>query len=327
MRKKISVVLFNLGGPDGQESVRSFLRNLFADPAIIGLPFGLRQLLAEFISRKREREAQANYRLMGGGSPIVPETNAQRDGLLAILQEQRPEIDWQVEIAMRYWHPRASLALANVRAFMPDEVVLLPLYPQFSTTTTGSSTKEWDKLAGAKSPWVTHRVKSYETADGFIAANLQSILQAFDPADKNLSWRVLFSAHGLPEKIIKAGDPYQQQIEQTAAAIGAKLPAPLSDWVVCYQSRVGPLKWIGPSTEDEIERAARNNKAVLILPIAFVSEHVETLVELDIEYRQLAEELNIPGYLRARTVQTRAEFIAELARQVDLVRKQKANEV
>lgn len=315
-RRKISVVLFNLGGPDDQESVRPFLRNLFADPAIISLPWGLRQLLAEIISRSRNKEAQANYRLMGGGSPIMPETIAQRDALLVALQAEYPDTDWQVEIAMRYWRPRAVTALENVRAFHPDEVVLLPLYPQFSTTTTGSSFTEWDKLVGKNPTWQTHRVISYETADGLIAANLASIFDTFENADTSLSWRVLFSAHGLPEKIIAAGDPYQQQIEQSAAAIGSKLTGELSDWVVCYQSRVGPLKWIGPSTEDEIERAAKDGKAVLILPVAFVSEHVETLVELDIEYRELADELGIAGYLRAKTVQTRPEFIAELARQV-----------
>lgn len=315
-RRKISVVLFNLGGPDGQESVRPFLRNLFSDPAIIGLPFGLRHLLAEIISRSRNKEASANYQLMGGGSPIMPETIAQRDALLSALQAADPETEWQVEIAMRYWRPRAKRALQNVKAFAPDEVVLLPLYPQFSTTTTGSSFQEWDNLAGKNPPWKTRRVISYETAEGLICANLASILDVFEKADKSLSWRLLFSAHGLPEKIIAAGDPYQNQIEQTAAAIAAHLPEALSDWVVCYQSRVGPLKWIGPSTEDEIERAARDNKAVLILPIAFVSEHVETLVELDIEYREVAEEHNIAGYLRANTVQARAEFIAELAKLV-----------
>ena len=309
-RRKLAVVLFNLGGPDGPAAVRPFLFNLFNDPAIIGLPGFVRTPLASLISKRRAPEAQKNYDLMGGGSPLLPETEAQAAALDAALASVRPDLEARCFIAMRYWKPFTEDAARAVEAFAPDEIVLLPLYPQFSTTTTGSSLKLWNETY--KGPGKSRAVCCYPDADGLVAAHAARIAQTWYAAGKPGDVRLLFSAHGLPEKVIKAGDPYQAQIEATAAAIAAKLPG-LPDWQVCYQSRVGPMKWIGPSTPEAIERAKADGKGVLIVPIAFVSEHVETLVELDHEYAELAAGLGVAPYLRVPALGVEAAFIAALA--------------
>jgi ferrochelatase len=208
---------------------------------------------------------------------------------------------------MRYWQPMTEAVVRSLKRFAPDRIVLLPLYPQFSTTTTGSSFKAWQAAADFKVPTVT--VESYPTEPGFIRASVELIKE--DLAKASGARRVLFSAHGLPEKTIKAGDPYQSQVEQTAAAIGEHLGN--IEWSVCYQSRVGPLRWIGPSTESEIRRAGTHKTGVVLYPISFVSEHSETLVELDIDYRRLANEVGVPTYIRVPTVGTHPLFIHGLA--------------
>ena len=306
---KLAVVLFNLGGPDGPKAVAPFLFNLFRDPAIIGAPAVVRYPLAALISRTREKLARANYDLMGGASPLLPETEAQGRELASALRITAPEIDAQVFIAMRYWTPFAKETARQVAAFQPDEIVLLPLYPQYSTTTTGSSLKDWKAVY--RGPGRSREVCCYPTAPGLVEAHAEAIRNLWTTAGKPSDIRLLFSAHGLPEKIVEAGDPYRAQIEATAAAIAAKLPE-LADWRVCFQSRVGPLKWLAPSTDDEIRRAGAEGKGVLIAPIAFVSEHVETLVELDHEYAKLAREVGCAPYLRARTPGVRPVFIESL---------------
>ncbi|MFN3512452.1 MAG: ferrochelatase [Phenylobacterium sp.] len=307
---KLAVVLFNLGGPDGPDSVRPFLENLFRDPAIIGLPGVLRVPLAKLISTRREETAKANYAIMGGGSPLLPETEKQAQALEAALAQAQPEITAKVFIAMRYWKPFADETARAVAAFAPDEIVLLPLYPQFSTTTTASSLRDWARAY--QGPGRTRTVCCYPTADGLVEAHAKVIRRTWEAAGRPQGLRLLFSAHGLPEKVIRAGDPYQAQVEATAAAVSARLPE-LPDVQVCYQSRVGPLKWIGPSTDDEIRRAGAEGKGVLISPIAFVSEHVETLVELDHEYAHLAREAGCAPYLRAPTPTIEPDFIETLA--------------
>ena len=199
--------------------------------------------------------------------------------------------------------------------FQPDRVTLLPLYPQFSTTTTGSSLGAWRKAY--KGAGQVRLVCCYPESEAFIQAHADRIDAAWREAGSPDGVRLLFSAHGLPEKVIAAGDPYQSQIERSAARIAERLPQ-FPDWQVCYQSRVGPLKWIGPSTEAEIARAGEDKAAIVLFPIAFVSEHSETLVELDIEYRHLAEEAGVPMYDRVPTVGVASSFITALAR---LVRK------
>jgi ferrochelatase len=306
---KLAVVLFNLGGPDSPAAVRPFLFNLFRDPAIIALPAIARYPLAALISRTREKTAQANYAIMGGRSPLLPETEAQARALQAKLVV--PGVEAHVFIAMRYWTPLAAETARQVAAFAPDEIVLLPLYPQYSTTTTASSVRDWTRAY--KGPGRTRLVRDYPTEPGLIAAHVEAIRETWAAAGRPPGLRLLFSAHGLPQKVVDAGDPYQQQIEATAAAIAAQLPE-FADWTVCYQSRVGPLKWLEPSTDTEIRRAGGEARGVLVCPIAFVSEHVETLVELDHEYAELAKEAGAQPYLRAPTPGVRAPFIDALAR-------------
>jgi len=310
---RLAVVVFNLGGPNAPAAVRPFLFNLFNDPAIIGAPGPVRWLLAQFISRRRAPVAREIYRNLGGGSPLLANTEAQANALQQALQDRLDGCEARVFIAMRYWHPFAAETAAAVKAFAPDEVVLLPLYPQYSTTTSGSSFDDWRRAAaraGLAAP--TRTLCCYPTQAGFVeavAARIRPMLEAAAQARP----RLLFSAHGLPKKIVAGGDPYQWQVEQSAAAVAAALGDHALDWQICYQSRVGPLEWIGPSTEAEIARAGRDRVPVVLVPIAFVSEHSETLVELDIEYRALARAEGVPAYLRVPTVDCEPAFIAGLA--------------
>ena len=314
MTERIAVVLFNLGGPDAPAAVRPFLFNLFNDPAIIGLPTMLRWLVAWSIAYRRAPVARAIYDRIGGGSPLLANTEAQASALARALDDDA----LQVFVAMRYWGPRADQTAAAVAAFAPHRIVLLPLYPQFSTTTTASSLRDWARAAhaaGLDAP--THVVCCWPETAGFVqatAALIRPALQAAAPAGQP---RLLFSAHGLPERVVAAGDPYPGQVARTAAAIVAALNQPALDWVLCYQSRVGPLRWIGPSTDQEIRRAGADGVSLVVCPIAFVSEHSETLVELDIEYRHLAERAGVPRFVRVPAVGTHPDFIAGL---VSLVR-------
>jgi ferrochelatase len=310
---KLAIVLFNLGGPDGPEAVRPFLANLFSDPAIVQLPAPFRQLLAGYISRSREKLARANYDLMGGASPLLAETQAQARALEAAVSGMAADVEAKVFIAMRYWKPFTADAARDVAAFAPDQIVLLPLYPQYSTTTTASSLKEWRRLY--RGPGRERWVCCYPTSLGLADAFAEAIRDRWTTAGKPGNVRLLFSAHGLPQKIVDAGDPYRAQVEATAAAIAARLPE-LPDWQVCFQSRVGRLKWLEPYTDAEIRRAGGEGKGVIVAPIAFVSEHVETKVELDHEYARLAHEAGCGPYLRAATPGVREGFVADLAEAV-----------
>ena len=307
--RRIAVVLFNLGGPDGQGDVKPFLFNLFNDPAIIGLPGFVRTPLARLIAGRREATAQANYALMGGGSPLLAETRAQARALEAILAERLPGDEVRAFIAMRYWSPLTEETAVEVAAFGPDEIVLLPLYPQFSTTTTESSLKRWAEVYAGSG--ASRTVCCYPEGAGWIEAQARAVRAKLAEAG-DAPVRVLFSAHGIPETLISGkGDPYQEQVETTCAAIAAA--AGLEDWSICYQSRVGPMKWLGPSTPEAIAQAGRDGVGVAVVPVAFVSEHVETLVELDIEYAELAHRFGVAPWLRVPAVGVAAPFIALLA--------------
>lgn len=314
---RIAVVLFNLGGPDRLDAVEPFLGNLFSDPAIIGLPALLRRPLARLIARRRASTARDIYARLGGGSPLLPLTREQAAALEAVLSQRGHNA--KAFIAMRYWHPMSDEAAAAVARWQPDQIVLLPLYPQFSTTTTGSSLQAWSTAAAAAGldsrTGTTTAVCCYPAQTGFIAAMAGLVAEALAKATLGGGLvRVLFSAHGLPERVIARGDPYQAQVEATVAAVVAALSVPNLDHSVCYQSRVGPLKWIGPSTEDELARAGSDGvETVIVVPTAFVSEHSETLVELDIEYRELAEKRGIANYVRVPAIGTLPAFIEGLA--------------
>lgn len=315
---KIAVVLLNLGGPDGRAAIAPFLKNFFMDPAIIRAPWVVRFALSRLIAwRRSRRQAGDSYARLGNKSPLLDNTRLQSTALEQELNVREDGNSYTVHIAMRYWHPMSDEVAARVKAASPDHIVLLPLYPQFSTTTTGSSKAAWRAAAtrvGLDVP--TSFICCYPTQEGWIAAGADKIRTAMAKIEAKPKIRLLFSAHGLPEKIIKDGDPYQRQIEQTAAALVQALAIPDLEWAICYQSRVGPMKWIGPSIDDELNRAGADKVAVVVYPIAFVSEHVETLVELDHEYAEVAKTYGVPAYARAGTVMDHPDFIAGLAEMV-----------
>ena len=319
-RKKIAVVLFNLGGPDSLNAIKPFLFNLFNDQYIITLPSVLRFLVAKLISTRREKVAKAIYANTGGKSPILEETLAQKEALKQELIKNS-DITFELFICMRHWHPMTAEAVKNIKNYEPNEIILLPLYPQFSTTTTASSLNEFARNLSKELIDKTKlkTICCYPLDEGFIDSHVKLIEAKLSDKVDLSNYRMLFSAHGLPEKIVKAGDPYQWQIEQTVFKIINKLQLlpkfKKIDYKVTYQSRVGPLKWLEPNTEDEIKIAGKDNKSLIIIPVAFVSEHVETLVELDIEYKHIAAEHNI-DYVRVPTLSTNELFIKSLANMI-----------
>ncbi|MBI1775619.1 MAG: ferrochelatase [Proteobacteria bacterium] len=310
---KTAVILFNLGGPDRPESVRPFLFNLFNDPAILSLPQPWRWLLARVIAGRRAKRAGEIYGAIGGASPLLANTVKQAQALETAL---KGEGEVRVFVAMRYWHPMIAEIAGEVAAYAPSRIVLLPLYPQFSTTTTGSAFQEWRRAAANAGLGDWRGICCYPSEPGWIETITASLRSALPEARSKGKPRILFSAHGLPKKTVAAGDPYQWQVEHTARAVVEHLGEAELDWIVCYQSRVGPLAWIGPAIGEEIDRAGRDRVPLIVVPIAFVSEHSETLVELDIQYRSRAERAGVPLFIRIASVGTAPEFIGGLARSV-----------
>lgn len=306
--RRIAVILFNLGGPDSLGAVRPFLFNLFNDRAIIDAPQPFRFLLAQLISSTRARTARSNYARMGGSSPLLQETEKQAEALQAELTKRVPSVTFRCFPAMRYWRPLVKDAARAAEDWHATDAILLPLYPQFSSTTTASSLKAWRRASDLPAATIC----CYPGGEALAEAHAAAILSAWREAGSPPNPRVLFSAHGLPRRVIDKGDPYQWQVERTAEAVRLRLP---TGWQtrICYQSRVGPLKWIGPSTEEEIKAAARDGVGVIVSPIAFVSEHIETLVELDIDYAQKAKVCGAPYYLRAPALGCAPRFIDALA--------------
>jgi protoporphyrin/coproporphyrin ferrochelatase len=319
--KRIAVILFNLGGPNNQDAVEPFLFNLFHDPAIIRLKQPWRYLIAKIISMRRTPIARDIYRKIGGGSPILRNTFMQAQALKDNLNSTSEGDFYETFMAMRYWHPFVSDTAKNVERFGPDEIILLPLYPQFSTTTTQSSLDNWQSAAAKiRLNIKTKTICCYPQQTGFVTALTENIEKAYNEASKHGQPRILFSAHGLPEKIAKDGDPYQVHCEMTVAALKEKLGAICSEGKLCYQSRVGPLKWLTPSVESEVRRAGKDKVPLVIVPISFVSDHSETLVELDMEYRDLAIETGVPFFIRAEVVGTMPAFIEGLATMIKRAR-------
>lgn len=307
---RTGIVLMNLGGPDSAQAVEPFLFNLFSDPAIIDLPNPLRWLIARLIARRRGPVAREIYAKIGNVSPLLKNTQAQAAALESMLGET-----FRVVIAMRYWPPRSEAAAKRLKQEGVDQILLLPLYPQFSSTTTASSIKDWHRAAKAVGLTVkTRAICCYPAEAGFIKALSDGINRAIAAWPNHLAApRLLLSAHGLPRRIVARGDPYQSHVEQTAEVLRAALNRRDIESIVCYQSRVGPLEWLDPATDAEIRRAGQEGKGLIIAPVAFVSEHSETLVELDIEYRHLAETSGVPHYLRVPTVDAAASFVGGLA--------------
>ena len=321
---KKAIILFNLGGPDKLENVEPFLFNLFNDPAILDLPTFLRYPLAKLISNRRAPVAKKIYAELGGSSPILKLTREQSDALEIKLNQTQKEDEYKCFIIMRCWNPRAKDVIKDVQLYGPDEVVLMPLYPQYSAATSGSSIKEWKDVCKKNNYHVkTSTICCYPTDQNFINAHTKEIIKKI----KDLkNFKLIFSAHGLPEKNIKKGDPYQWQVEQSVKKIVESLNDENLDWILSYQSRVGPLKWIGPSTETIIIENSKIGKHIVLVPIAFVSEHSETLVELDIEYKEIADANGCKNYTRVPALGINEDFIKAMSELIIKKNEYKINE-
>lgn len=291
--KKISVIAFQLGGPDTLAAVEPFLYNLFCDPDIINFPgaFLARKALAKLISTTRWKAVRQRYAEIGGGSPIRVLTEQQARALETAL---RPHISARVIVAMRYWHPDTREAIASLEREPFDELVLLPLYPHFSFATTGSSLKEWNRLYKPKVP--VHTVDHFFDHPDYIAALVERINDVLETLPNPEGVHLVFSAHGLPMPLVAKGDPYPKHIEATVQ-LARQLGAWPNAHVLCFQSKVGPQKWLEPSLTGTIERLAHEGiKRMLVIPVSFLTDHIETLHEINIEAREEAESLGVTEF-------------------------------
>lgn len=315
--KKVAIILFNLGGPYNQDSVKGFLYNLFSDKYILRFPKYIRQFCAFLLAAKRTSPAKEIYAQLGGKSPILKETQNQADALLKQLKKKKQNIEFEIFVCMRHWHPMADKVVLGVEKFNPDEIISIPLYPQFSTTTSLSSIEDFQQKMKKLLPEKNYKtICCYPENEDFIEAHLALIKDELAKIKNINDYRILFSAHGLPERIVNKGDPYQYQVEKTVELIVKKLAIEKLDYKACYQSRVGLLEWIKPYTEDEIKLAGKQRKNLIIVPISFVSEHSETLVELDIEYKEIADRYHI-DYIRVPALRCHDKFIQGLANIVE----------
>jgi ferrochelatase len=292
-QKRIAIVLFQLGGPDSLAAVEPFLYNLFCDPDIINFPgaFLARKALAKLISTRRSKIVANHYAEIGGGSPIRRLTEQQCRALEAAL---RPQINVRAIVAMRYWHPDTREAITALESAAFDDLILLPLYPHYSFATTGSSLKEWNRLYTAKGP--VHLIDHFYDHPDYIAGIVDRINSVLLQLPRPQEVQLVFSAHGLPMTLVEKGDPYPQHIEQTV-----QLVRQLGSWpnqhVLCFQSKVGPQKWLQPSLTGTIEVLAHAGiKRVLVIPMSFLTEHIETLHEINIEAREEAQTLGITDF-------------------------------
>ncbi len=309
--QKIAIVLFNLGGPDSLEAVEPFLFNLFCDPDIFNFPFG-QKLFAKIISSRRAPKVVEEYKLIGGKSPINKWTEKQRSMLEKNLRNDYPTLD--VHIAMRYWKPLTEETVRKVEKENYDKIILLPMYPHYSITTTGSSFHEWKRYYKGESSKLIF-INDYYLNEKYVAAINRQIDETILRFPENLrnEIQIVFSAHGTPVSLVKKGDPYSNHIKETVKAVmNARNYS--HEHHLCFQSKVGPMKWLEPSTASMIEKlASKNKKNLLIVPISFVSDHVETLFELDIEYRHLADKCGIDNYIVMKGLNDSDLFIEALA--------------
>jgi protoporphyrin/coproporphyrin ferrochelatase len=320
MREQIGVVLLNLGGPDSLEAVEPFLYNLFSDPDIIDFPlsFFFRNRLAKLISTRRAPRVQEQYKKIGGKSPLKDHTLRQASLLEKKLNEKIPA---RVYAAMRYWHPSTEETLDAIKKDGIGKVVLLPLYPQYSKATTESSVKEWEKYLELRVNGLkleTSLVESYYDFPPYIQAFVERINEGLErfPAESRENVQLVFSAHGTPMRLVRQGDPYSGHIKKTVEAI-MRQGKYKNDHSLCYQSKVGPMKWLTPSTPDTIkELAVRGVKGMLIIPVAFTSDHLETLFELGIEYRHVAKNAGVERYEVTGGLNDSPTFIDALAKLV-----------
>ena len=313
---RVGVLLLNLGGPDEIKDVRPFLYNLFSDPEIIRLPSSwLQKPLAWLISTLRAKKSQKNYLEIGGGSPLRKITEAQGQALTEKLADNGTEAE--VYIGMRYWHPFTEEAIARVKRDRIDKLVILPLYPQFSISTSGSSFRVleemWSKDQELQQIDYT-LIPSWYDSPGYLQAMVDLVVEELKQFDNPDEVHIFFSAHGVPQSYVdEAGDPYQREIEQCTRLIMKTLKRP-NKHTLAYQSRVGPEEWLKPYTQSALEQlGSAGVKDLLVVPISFVSEHIETLQEIDIEYREIATEAGIENFQRVPALNTHPIFIESLA--------------
>jgi protoporphyrin/coproporphyrin ferrochelatase len=308
--RRVGIVLFQLGGPDTLEAIEPFLYNLFCDPDIIDFPFARigRRPLAKLISSTRSRKVQHHYATIGGGSPIRPNTERQARALE--LELRRDGLDAHCFVAMRYWHPFTAEAIAQLKAAGCDELVLLPLYPQYSSTTTGSSLNEWKRLFHDDVP--VHVVDPFYREPTYLDALAEKVNETLARFPCPERAEIVFSAHSVPMSVIENGDPYQRQIEETV-----RLLMDRGGWSnphrLCYQSKVGASRWLQPSLHHTLKvLSAEHVREVCVVPIAFVSDHVETLGEIDHEARHEAHELGITQFAMTAGLNDSPKFIQAL---------------
>jgi protoporphyrin/coproporphyrin ferrochelatase len=309
--RRVGIVLFQLGGPDTLEAIEPFLYNLFCDPDIIDFPFARigRKPLARLISSTRARKVEHHYATIGGGSPIRRNTEQQARALEAELSRQG--MDAKCFVAMRYWHPFTSEAIAQLRAAECDQVMLLPMYPQYSSTTTGSSLNEWNRLFHDDVP--VYCVETFYRNTMYLDSVVEKVNEALSRFKDDRQPEIVFSAHSIPMSVVKKGDPYQGQIEETV-----KLLMQRGGWSnrhrLCYQSKVGASKWLQPSLRQTLrDLAAERVREVCVVPVAFVSDHVETLGEIDHEAREQAQHLGFTQFEMSAGLNDSPTFIAALA--------------
>ena len=323
--RRLGIVLFQLGGPDTLEAIEPFLYNLFCDPDIIDFPFARigRKPLAKLISSTRSRKVQHHYATIGGGSPIRPNTELQARALEASLR--REGIDTCCFVAMRYWYPFTAEAIEQLRSTECDEVVLLPLYPQYSSTTTGSSLNEWNRLFHDDIP--VHCVDTFYQHPMYLDAVAEKVNQALSRFCRPDTPEIVFSAHSVPMSVIEKGDPYQHQIEETVCLLVQR-----AGWSnrhrLCYQSKVGASRWLQPSLHQTLKTLGSEGvREVCVVPIAFVSDHVETLGEIDHEARQAAQHLGITQFEMSAGLNDSPKFIQALTHIVQETLEQESSSV
>ena len=307
----LGIVLFQLGGPDTLEAIQPFLFNLFCDPDIIDFPFARigRRPLAKLISSTRAKKVEHHYSVIGGGSPIRRFTERQARALESALQSEG--VNARCFVAMRYWHPFTAEAVAQLQAAGCDEVVLLPLYPHYSSTTVGSSLNEWNRQYRGKAP--VRLVGSFYRDEAYLDALIEKIESTLDRFPKGRRPEIVFSAHSLPQSIIDKGDPYQRQIEETVHLLMQRGGWP-NRHRLCYQSKVGASKWLQPSLHRTLRNlAAEQVRDICIVPVSFVSDHVETLGEIDHEARAEAAELGFRQFEMTAGLNDSPKFISALA--------------
>ena len=317
---RVGVLLLNLGGPEKLEDVQPFLFNLFADPEIIRIPFPILQKpLAWFISSRRAKSSQENYKEIGGGSPLRRITEEQGAALRTALKEKGE--DAEVYIGMRYWQPFTDEAITNIKRDGVEKLVVLPLYPQYSISTSGSSFRQLEQMwkeDPSLNPIDYTLIESWYARPGYVNSMADLIRTELDKLPNANEAHIFFSAHGVPVSYVEEfGDPYQKEIAHCTDLIMQALGRP-NDHTLAYQSRVGPIEWLQPYTEDAIAQLAEKGvKDLVVVPISFVSEHIETLQEIDIEYREIAEEEGIKGFHRVPALDTYPRFIADMADMVE----------